>query len=459
MVYTESETVQKWIETRFLEPKKPPKPETRKPVKKSVVKPTAPTETQIVQRVEITPRVTTATVIRTTTFTPQTVLDFSNKIAKVEAPVTLNIPRVINPNQSMPQVTTAASLPISEAPGALMFSAPIPRGDGINQVFQRRLVGRNIRLEQELQRLPPGIQSLIDATDARSTALDSVVKEIRLGNRLLPSMEPNELGARIVTDPQTGRVVGYFQICYVRFRQAGLNPFFRVDPTALYFLVKWMSEHTRIKGRISGRTLYIDDTGILESPMLYMNGTRAVHFRPSEKRNLTRYLVEKGGFIFVDDDTGSGSGSISQKPFALSMRTQFREIIFGAGGRELRSIPKDHPIWNQPFRLGGQPSNPNRGRTDPMTAFELDGRLSVVISYNDYNNGWEAPGTGRGGIDYVPSVLRMGANFMFYAATHGKISDYKHYVPPDRWRKEDILLPTQAPQTATIPATPRSERK
>lgn len=47
---------------------------------------------------------------------------------------------------------------------------------------------------------------------------------------------------------------------------------------------------------------------------------------------------------------------------------------------------------------------------------------------------------------------RESSNFMFYAATHGKISDYEHYVPPEQWRDEDILLPKQAPQAAYISA-------
>ena len=187
--------------------------------------------------------------------------------------------------------------------------------------------------------------------------------------------------------------------------------------------------------------------------MLYMNGTRAVHLRHLEKVNLTRYLVDKGGFIFVDDDRLSGS--LATKTFAHTLRAEFREIIRGAGGQELSRIPNEHPIWNQPFNLGGQPAEPNgTGRTWPMTAFELNGRLSVVFSYNDYNNGWEEPGGPRSGSNAaLPSVLRMGANFLFYAATHGKISDYKHYVPPDRWREEDIPLPKRVPQAAYISAT------
>lgn len=343
---------------------------------------------------------------------------------------------------------------------ALAFSAPVLSvGGGMVQSIQWGIsrAQQVVWLEKMTRKLGTGIQSLIAATDVVPSALDSVVKEMRLGNQVVEPLRPDELGARIYTDHQTGIPTGYFQICYVRFRQAEMNPLFEVDPTALPFLLKWMSENTQIKGRIAGRTLYIDDPGILESPMLYMNGMRAVRFREAEKRNLTRYLVERGGFIFVDDD--HSWGPLSNRAFAHSMRAQFREIILGAGGRELSRIPNDHSLWNQPFRLGGQPKDPNGfGPTYPMTAFELDGHIAVVISYNDYNNGWEAPGTGLGGIDYVPSILRMGVNFMFYAATHGKISDYKHYVPPERGLEKGIPFPKRVPQAATISAT-GTERK
>lgn len=455
---TQTKPFQDVIDAAILKPTAPPKPNIRKPVVKPVIKPVVSTQpTVVVEQVQPTPRVTTAVNFRTAHVATDHAIEFSNQPLKLESLAQPHRPKIIDPTQPIPQVVTHVHPPISDAPGALAFSGPgVSGGEGVARSAQRGISGAQggVRLERMSQ--ATGVQSLVNATDAAPTAFDSLVREMLLGNQLMIPMHHSELGARIATDPQTGLPTGYFQLCYVRFRQAGMNPLFYVDPTALSYLVKWMTANTRIRGRISGRTLFLDDPGILESPMLYMNGTRAVRFREAEKRNLTRYLVEKGGFIFVDDD--HSGGSLSTKAFANSMRAQFREIILKAGGKELYRIPNDHPIWNQPFKLGGQPAEPNRtGLTWPMTAFELDGRLSVVISYNDYNNGWEAPNAPVS-IKYVPSVLRMGANFMFYAATHGKISDYKHYVPPDRWREEDILLPTRAPQAATISATP-SERR
>ena len=442
--------------TLFKSPE-PPKPKIRKSPMKPITQPSIPMHSiTVVEPYQHTPRTTIATNVRTVVAATEKVSAFSNRSLQLESHLQLHHPRIVDSNQPIPQAITYVNLPVSDALGVLAFSASATGGAGGGgglTGYSPRQDGNGLPDGIRLKPSPPvvGLQSFIGTTDATPNALESLVNEMRLGNQLVPPMRPNELGACIYTNPQTGQPAGYFQICYVRFRQRGVNMLFRIDPTALPYLMRWMSDHTGIKGRIAGRAPYIDDPEILQSPMLYLNGLHAIRFRPREKQNLTRYLVEKRGFIFVDDERADGTPA----HFAHSIRSQFREIILAAGGRELQRIPNEHPIWNQPFSLGGQPSNPNHrsGRTFPMTAFELDERLAVVISYNDYNNGWEEPGKGVNKVDAVPSVLRMGVNFLFYAATHGKISDYKHYIPPDSWRAVTIPLSKQAPRTATISAT------
>lgn len=450
------------IDASILQPAEPPKPMIRKPMIKPAAKPVVPVQSiTVADQIQPTPRVATSVSHEFSRVADEQPIEFTNRRLQLDLPPNPHTPRIVDPTQPTPRIVTHVNLPVSDSPGALAYAAAISPGGGNAKRFSQRghrRVHPGVSIGRNQLRTASGITSLLDATDADPSALDALNREMLLGNQLMVPLQANELGARIYTDPYTGMPTGYFHICYVRFRQRGMNEFFRVDPTALYFLVRWMTQSTHIKGRIAGRTLFLDDPGIHESPMLYMNGTKAAHLRPTEKRNLRRYLVEKGGFIFVDDDMGEGSASI--RAFARSLRAQFREIILGAGGRELMKIPNDHPIWNEPFKLGGQPASPNpySRPTLPMTAFELNGRLSVVISYDDYNNGWEAPGRGMGGVDFVPSILRMGANFMFYAGTHGKISDYKHYIPPDKWRNDDALepVPKRAPQAASITAVDRN---
>ena len=439
----------------FLKTSAPPKPKIRKPLIKTVIQPTVLTHSiTVVEPHQRTPRTTIVANVRVVAMSTEKEIAFSNRSLQLEFRPQPHCPRIVDPSQPIPQVVTHVNLPVSDALGALAFSAYAAGGGGggglagYNTLQGGNWVPEGVRLELS----PPtlGLQSFFGTTNATPNALESLVNEIRLGNQLVPPIRPNELGARIYTAPRTGLPTGYVQICYVQFRQRWMNTLFTDEPTALPYLMRWMSIHTRIRGRIAGRAPYIDSPEILQSPMLYLNAGFAVRFRPEEKRNLTRYLVEKGGFIFVDDEQENVHRGAN---FAKSMRPQFREIILAAGGKELSRIPNDHPIWNQPFPLGGQPSNPHSEYpTFPMTAFELDGRLAVVISYHDYNNGWEAPGRGVSGVDAVPSVLRMGVNFLFYAATHGKISDYKHYIPPDSWRAAAIPFPRQAPRAAAISA-------
>ncbi len=139
-----------------------------------------------------------------------------------------------------------------------------------------------------------GIESLLDTTSAAPNALDSLVGEMQLGNQLMIPLPPDELGARIYTEPQTGLPTGYFHLCYVRFRQRARGPSrARKDPTTLYFLVKWMSGNTRIQARLAGRTLYLDDPGIMDSPMLYLVGERLVRLTQRERlENSTTFSVE-----------------------------------------------------------------------------------------------------------------------------------------------------------------------
>ena len=122
---TQTQQFKDLVGAEVLQAKEPPKPQVRKPVIKPIVKPTVPTEnTVIVEQVQVQPRVTTAAVVRTTSVQPQTVLEFSNKVVRLNAPINPNVPRVVNPSAPM-QVVTHADLPVSDAPGALAFSAPI----------------------------------------------------------------------------------------------------------------------------------------------------------------------------------------------------------------------------------------------------------------------------------------------------------------------------------------------
>jgi hypothetical protein len=100
---------------------------------------------------------------------------------------------------------------------------------------------------------------------------------MQLGNHVVIPIPRNELGARIATHPQTGMPIGYIHIGPVRVRRqpkigAFEVPFFyRYEATTIKtdFLMKWMEEYVGIKGRVVGRTLYLDDPDILKLPLVW----------------------------------------------------------------------------------------------------------------------------------------------------------------------------------------------
>ena len=101
---TQTQQFKTFIGAEVLQAKEPPKPQVRKPVFKQI-KPTVPTtNTVVVEQVQVKHRVTTALAVRTTSVQPETVLEFTNKVIKLDAPIYPNVPKVVSANAPAPQL-------------------------------------------------------------------------------------------------------------------------------------------------------------------------------------------------------------------------------------------------------------------------------------------------------------------------------------------------------------------
>ena len=99
------------VSVEFLSPKKSPLPQVRKPLVKYAVKPVVPIDRSfLVEQSQVQPRVTThATVRPAPSVQPQTVLEFSNKVAKLDAPINPNVPKVVSPMATTPSAASAST--------------------------------------------------------------------------------------------------------------------------------------------------------------------------------------------------------------------------------------------------------------------------------------------------------------------------------------------------------------
>ena len=163
----------------------------------------------------------------------------------------------------------------------------------------------------------------------------------------------------------------------------------------------------------------VDSDGLFKQPMLLLDSDRkdtGIYLSEAERENLRRYLVERGGFLYVDDS------SRSEGEFYRSIRRTLEELL---PMYPIEPIRDDHEIYRCFYRMGGAPVGMNSAnRPLALEGISINGRLAVLISQRGY---WDYF-TGRSG-HYSPGVMMFGTNMVVYAVTRGRISDNSEYSP------------------------------
>ena len=459
---TQTEQFKDLVGAEVLQPKEPPKPKVRKPVVKPIIKPTVPTQnTVVVEQVQVQPRVTTAFVAKSN-FQPQTVLEFSNQTVKVEAPINPNVPRVVSPNAPVPTVVTHADLPVSDAPGALAFSAPVATAPSAGPAnIGRGVAGGAVQVKVAFER-PPGL-AMVENVGAARDALGDVVENITLGNVEVPPLARGEPGGRVIGKGRDIR--GVFRFTRIRH---SLSDWW-ADASSLNALTKWLNERTKIKTdmNVEGGALKFTDANLFKTPFVFMTGHDPSLVRSrnllgrqygggkmdsrlteTEAAGMRRYLVEKGGFLVFDDCGVNAPAQAMIRLFLAQMRYVMPEY-------QIERIANDHSIYDNFYEMGGPPVGydifwwgtrpPKRNYLEGISVGE---KLSVIVVRRDYMCAMESVSLPTRSVHYSPGVYRFMTNVVVYALTHGSISDYSGYVPEDTLAKKE--LPTSAPEAAKV---------
>lgn len=459
---TQTKQFQDLLGAEMLEVKEPPKPKVRKPVVKPVIKPTVPTQnTVVVEQVQVQPRVTTAFVAKSN-FQPQTVLEFSNQTVKVDAPINPNVPRVVTPNAPVPTVVTHADLPVSDAPGALAFSAPVASAPSAGPAnIGRGVAGSVVQVKVAFER-PPGL-AMVENVGAARDALGDVVESITLGNVEVPPLPRGEPGGRVIGKGKDIR--GVFRFTRIRH---SLSDWW-ADASSLNALTKWLNERTKIKTdmNVEGGALKLTDANLFKTPFVFMTGHDPSLVRSrnllgrqygggkmdsrlteTEAAGMRRYFVEKGGFLVFDDCGVNAPAQAMIRLFLAQMRYVMPEY-------QIERIPNDHEVYDNFYEMGGPPVGfdifwwgtrpPKRNYLEGISVGE---KLSVIVVRRDYMCAMESVSLPTRSVHYSPGVYRFMTNVVVYALTHGQISDYSGYVPEDTLAKKE--LPTRAPEAAKV---------
>ena len=462
VLVTQTEQFKDLVGAEVLEAKEPPKPKVRKPVVKPVIKPTVPTQnTVIVEQVQVQPRVTTAFVAKSS-FQPQTVLEFSNQPVKVDAPINPNVPKVVTPNAPVPTVVTHTDLPVSDAPGALAFSAPVANAPSAGPAnIGRGVAGTAVQVKVAFER-PPGL-AMVENVGAARDALSDVVENITLGNVEVPPLPRGEPGGRVIGKGKDIR--GVFRFTRIRH---SLSDWW-ADASSLNALTKWLNERTKIKTdmNVEGGALKLTDANLFKTPFVFMTGHDPSLVRSrnllgrqygggkmdsrlteTEAAGMRRYLVEKGGFLVFDDCGVNAPAQAMIRLFLAQMRYVMPEY-------QIERIANDHEVYDNFYEMGGPPVGfdifwwgTRPPKRNYLEGISVGDKLSVIVVRRDYMCAMESVSLPTRSVHYSPGVYRFMTNVVVYALTHGQISDYSGYVPEDTLAKKE--LPTRAPEAAKV---------
>ena len=243
-----------------------------------------------------------------------------------------------------------------------------------------------------------------------------------------PQLDVDRSGA--VIHGNGGDISGYVHIAEVLYGDGSF--WSRGKPTALG---EWINKRSRLQVRFipqgtKEKSVYLSPPhdipaekiapdGLFNQPILLLDSDSkdtGIHLSEAERENLRLYIVEKGGFLFVDDS------SRKEGEFYLSMRRILEEIL---PAYPVEPIPDDHEIYSCFYHLGGAPVGMNStNRPLALEGISINGRLAVLISHRGY---WDLF-TGRIGY-YSPGAMRFGTNMVVYAVTRGQISDNSQYSP------------------------------
>jgi len=333
----------------------------------------------------------------------------------------------------MPGQTPQTTAPIPEAPVAEAVSpgartaAPSPRASEL--LGPRAIEGSREQPLADIERpalSSSGHASRVTHHAPRPTPPDSA--QGRTGPRLLLP----ELAAR---GGQAGALVGDASgtaktIVLTTAKYGGAEADWDVHRTAMPFLAWQLRERVGFNLETDVIDVPLASGKIMGSPWLFMTGHKDFRLADTEVANLRRYVLA-GGTLWAEDCTHEDDPTWDR-----AFRREIARVFPPADGHKLRRITKDdgHPLFRSCFDLadgykGYFPPPGDKFRQSYIEGIELDNRLAVIYTRNDYGCGLEIkPDTHPGKVslsslspaEMQESSFLMASNIVIYALTGGR---------------------------------------
>jgi hypothetical protein len=179
------------------------------------------------------------------------------------------------------------------------------------------------------------------------------------------------------------------------------------DPDTIPNIAAYINKTLSTNFSIEQAVIKPSDPTIFDYPFIFITGHGNVHFSEREIQNLRAYL-ERGGFLYIDDDYGM------DEPIR-------REISRLFSDRDLVELPPNHEIFHSYFSFPkGIPKIHEHDGKRPLAfaIFSNEGRMQVLYTYEtNISDGWSDAHDNSP--ELQEKAFQFGANIIYYLMTNG----------------------------------------
>ncbi|VAX27739.1 FIG01042082: hypothetical protein [hydrothermal vent metagenome] len=178
------------------------------------------------------------------------------------------------------------------------------------------------------------------------------------------------------------------------------------DPSAEVNLLRFVGQNTTIK--VNPEYVFVDvsSNDIFSYPFLFITGHGNIVFSKEDVLRIRKY-IEKGGFIYIDDDYGLDK----------AVRRELKKIY---PNKQLAELPFDHEIYHNVYDFKFGPPKIHEHNNKPPQGFGIfvDKRLAVYYTYeSNPSDGWADKEAHNDPESIREEALKFGANLIVYALT------------------------------------------
>ena len=202
-------------------------------------------------------------------------------------------------------------------------------------------------------------------------------------------------------------LLGEMELTIARLQYDGGGDWYN-DTSVIPNLCEEINERTTIKASEEQAIVSLKNNSLLDYPLLYVTGHGNISFSDEENENLRNYL-EKGGFLYIDDDYG------------LDKYIR-RELALVFPDKTLQELPATFPLFDcfYTFPNGIPKIHEHDGkRPQAFGLFDDFGRLMVLYTYEtNISDGWASPEVHNDPAHIREQAFKMGINIVYYVLTN-----------------------------------------